>query len=481
MDGRVVDGEQVHQARVDLARNLGREGFAIVFPGIDFPPEADLPAPRIPPAAIAPAPAAAAGANGPALLPNPLANPVVNPLDAYLAGAENPLVRFSMPNLRAPPAGEAGLYTQPDVLSGYAGVAYGASHAPNIGGRRLAASRATATMPRTSNTPAPTHVASSSALRPPTAGPSTTSPAVKEDPPASSSTATDEPVPLSSTSSFNFIESLVGCYSEVEQAQATVERLKSTPPDPLAPLAGLDLAEIRLRKAYSRLAQALDTESQRIKLASGEMGEVKPQEEEAKEKVDSPSLADTTTKATGFPIITRPDPPARARLAFSPDSAYPRLIPLFDPASPYSTVTFPHLLARLPPTLQGPTSAFPRQLPTTDLFSANTTGVIPGEQEEELAEIGKLTKGLLESKLRTVMRYQLEMERLAKEMKSEVEGITLPPAAPSSSANEKGSEVVEAAAEVIEKGSEVVEKVEGKGKAPMEGIHAVGPSVEKQV
>ncbi|GAA5840369.1 hypothetical protein JCM9279_002360 [Rhodotorula babjevae] len=174
-----VNAEQavIHQAQVNIARNLGREAFGALFPDVPFPAEAAPPgaappapadpaerlaqpptaaqaqinAARAPPATPGPAGAAAGPApstSAAATLspPGPTAAPA-----ATAASGDNPLARFSLPSLTVPATGEAGLYhrpptfaypppsTAPGVAAPYADIAYGAyphfagtqAHAPS--------------------------------------------------------------------------------------------------------------------------------------------------------------------------------------------------------------------------------------------------------------------------------------------------------------------------------------------------------------
>lgn len=131
--------DAIRQAQINLARNLGREAFGVVFPGLPFPPEALLPAApaaqRPPPHQHQPggvvplAPTVAGAAAGPA--PPSGATPLPAGTRVAGAGGDNPLARFSLPELRLPPTGEAGLYIPPTTTAhGYAGVAYGAYPQP---------------------------------------------------------------------------------------------------------------------------------------------------------------------------------------------------------------------------------------------------------------------------------------------------------------------------------------------------------------
>ena len=152
-----VDPEDaaIRQAQVNLARNLGREAFTSLFPGIPFPPEAENPrdsgsggranssateptltAQRS--SSLLPPPASAAGSGD---SPSGLGVRAAAPLPATGTG-DNPLARFSLPELPVPSAGEASLFQEPpsfvyaspnaSTSSTYSNLAYGAY--PRTGG-----------------------------------------------------------------------------------------------------------------------------------------------------------------------------------------------------------------------------------------------------------------------------------------------------------------------------------------------------------
>lgn len=294
----------------------------------------------------------------------------------------------------------------------------------------------------------------------PSTSTATTDPAISS---TTDSTTTDPTSTTTDSPSSKIIDRLTELYREADAAQAMIDQRLAEPINCLSNPQALDMAQARLRRANSRIILALDAEKLVIQgfsntpTAESKEGSTPSTEETSNVEKSDDSNEKDPFATSGFPIIIAKPAPSRAKLNLTTETAYPRLIPLFDPASPYSTTSFPHLLARLPPSLQGPTSSFPRSLPTTDLFpTASGAKEVSKDQGEELAEIGVLTKGLLEGKLRTIMRYQLEMERLAKEMKSEVEGIT-----------------VQIVPVENEQGAEGGETVEEKGKAPVEGIRAV--------
>ncbi|GJN90576.1 hypothetical protein Rhopal_003588-T1 [Rhodotorula paludigena] len=154
----------IRQAHINLARNLGREAFGTIFPGIPFPPEAEDPAARLPapptpaqaaaqaaagmPGDVPPAqPSAQPSSSAPAAgLPSPLAGAASSPSHAAAPSApsDNPLARFTLPQLSVPSTGEAGLYHRPPSFAyptspsgsgpsaGYANIAHGAY--PQFGG-----------------------------------------------------------------------------------------------------------------------------------------------------------------------------------------------------------------------------------------------------------------------------------------------------------------------------------------------------------
>ncbi|KAK4054562.1 E3 ubiquitin-protein ligase hrd1 [Microbotryomycetes sp. JL201] len=97
----------LRQAHINLARNLGRDAFGVVFPGIPYPAEADQPVPGV-------ANEEAASSSTPAgpSSPRPTTNDV--PPSASLArsqpptlGTDNPLARFALPHMPLPPLSQA--------------------------------------------------------------------------------------------------------------------------------------------------------------------------------------------------------------------------------------------------------------------------------------------------------------------------------------------------------------------------------------
>ncbi|GAA5984843.1 hypothetical protein JCM11641_005435 [Rhodosporidiobolus odoratus] len=187
--GAAAAEEAIRQAQINIARNLGREAFGVMFPGIPFPPEADAPgaAPRLPqPHAtggplLAPPPIPARHVQDPAAVPlpptpspttpvarpsTPVAGPstpapsfqptpttsipptgdstrplppaIPSPATPATAspstsnGLDNPLARFSLPSLPVPSTGEAGLYHAPPAFT------YGPSSSSHQGYSNLA-------------------------------------------------------------------------------------------------------------------------------------------------------------------------------------------------------------------------------------------------------------------------------------------------------------------------------------------------------
>lgn len=151
-DALDAENAAIRQAQVNLARNLGREAFTSLFPGIPFPPEAEDVARR-------PQNASSEGTGAPQaaedLRPTPT-QPVVSPpnppaastsggADAAANDADNPLARFSLPSLPVPAGGEASLYHSPPNFaypapgastSAFSDLAYGAY--PQLTGTRQA-------------------------------------------------------------------------------------------------------------------------------------------------------------------------------------------------------------------------------------------------------------------------------------------------------------------------------------------------------
>ncbi|GAA5882481.1 hypothetical protein JCM16303_001758 [Sporobolomyces ruberrimus] len=184
--------QALRQAQINLARNLGREAFGVIFPNVPFPDEADQPrdAPGNPPATTSaptlappqppaheqtpnvplppaspsatsssrpqssasnppvaststpPSPPGPSRSHMPSLLVPPTSTPSPSGSDSL-----NPLARFSLPDLEVPTTGEAGLYHAPPAFgnidlsslspstsqNGYADIAYGAF--PQASGR----------------------------------------------------------------------------------------------------------------------------------------------------------------------------------------------------------------------------------------------------------------------------------------------------------------------------------------------------------
>lgn len=152
-----VDPESaaIRQAQINLARNLGREAFTSLFPGIPFPPEAETPRGsgiRANSSATAPTPAAAERTPS-TLLPPPASaggggdfasGLGVSTPSAATGTGDNPLARFSLPDLPVPSAGEASLFREPPAFvyaspdastsSTYSNLAYGAYPRNRAGG-----------------------------------------------------------------------------------------------------------------------------------------------------------------------------------------------------------------------------------------------------------------------------------------------------------------------------------------------------------
>lgn len=116
--------EAIRQAQVNLARNLGREAFTALFPGIAFPPEAEDSRRRIlPPGTPAQGPspprspaARLAAPSPPAAIP-PLPSTSSAPAGQQTPPGDNPLARFSLPSLPVPTTGEASLYAPPPTFT----------------------------------------------------------------------------------------------------------------------------------------------------------------------------------------------------------------------------------------------------------------------------------------------------------------------------------------------------------------------------
>lgn len=484
----MADGvDPVWQARVNLARNLGREAFAVVFPGVEFPPEAEGAEP-IPP--VVPAPAPIAGLAPPVVngVPRPIAvTPGIRlPRNGILptglgAGTENPLARFTLPALKLPPAGEAGLYTSPGVASGYAGIAYGAFHGNGQG----------------------TGIGSGSGLTPPNLRP------IGYHPTTGKTLNLEERVNAlkgkgtgaSTAEPTVELSVMLGLVKELGEQQRKIINLKefislekmkleSLAAELTGPwITGLkESMKEAIKKAEESLVEArtgleiinnkVRAEMVNVQLITDEL--LKEEEAKGGESVPVvegslkqtaiaaaerraiasrvsalraeglPSTSASTTPMATPPITTPPTPTLAAKIPNGlEESTLPRLIPLFNPASPHSTTLYPHLLARLPPSHRTPPTSHPRSFNSTPLFNRTATEG-DGEAEKEVID---LTKGILETKLRRVLKYQEEMEKLAKSMQKEFDG----------------NESVEEKVGEVEK-EKVVEKVvvDLKGKARME-------------
>ncbi|KAM0791258.1 hypothetical protein ACM66B_005734 [Microbotryomycetes sp. NB124-2] len=123
--GRPVQGgarqdDGLRQAHVNLARNLGRDAFGVVFPGVPYPEEADEPVER--PQAVPATSSNAQPSSSPqtATAAGPSSQQPTNsdlPPSASLSrtqlpgrGMDNPLARFALPQLPLPPLSESSFH-----------------------------------------------------------------------------------------------------------------------------------------------------------------------------------------------------------------------------------------------------------------------------------------------------------------------------------------------------------------------------------
>lgn len=421
-------------------------------------------------------------------------------------GGDNPLARFSLPDLNLPPTGEAGLYGPPGpagALNGYAGVAYGAyqttsnsSRSSSSGGgqsmgisasnsgsgigygpitnagigaggvgvgrggngvrvpnleERLhhirsrmaqATSAAEALSRHNSSTPVPVTLVSTSTST------STTpvSPASIPLPPTPS-VSTPVAGPSNSTPSTSTSSSTIPMTAReiaVAAAERRALRARGGIPTPVIKTSSGSTPSTPVASPLPSPAIPLPSLAVPISSAS------------------RPTSTATTNASSYFPPSTSSQQLPRQ----SSDPSYPRLIPLFDPTSPLSTTLYPNLLSSMPKSLNlsSINEHLPRELPSKNLLSDENLS------EESLLEMSRLTRKGIEERLRVIVGFQKRLEDMAADM-SKVLSV-LP----------KDEKVVVGGSEGKVDGVEVKKEEErevvDKGKTPIEGIHAPGMKEE---
>ncbi|ORY89354.1 hypothetical protein BCR35DRAFT_300503 [Leucosporidium creatinivorum] len=471
-----VGDEAIRQAQLNLARNLGREAFGVVFPGIPFPPEAALPAgaaPPPPPAQAGPPPAATPGTPlPPGAQPTPTpstsaprrgtSSPRTAPTSAG-AGLDNPLARFSLPELRLPPTGEAGLYNAPPsplIAPGYAGVAYGAypqasagpsagPSAPRVAGQptpgtvgtvgqarsvpnleeriqhirdRLA--RAQGAAAATAATPGAGSGASRAAGSSVSVSVAPGTPVAMPSSPVASSGKVDEEKEEEEEKPEISAREAALAAAERRAAAANGGRTptRGSPTPTLSPTSPSPPATSVSPPPIDALPSASSTAS--------------PSPSPIEEPI--PATATESSSTTPSPVAAQPTAPTQQ----------PRLVPLFSANSPLPLASYPSLLSALPPSFAPSPTPYsltrPRTLPSQPLIPTSPTS-------EQLHELSRLTRRGIEERLRVLMGWQERMQSMAEEMKSVLEVLPLDTEA---------------------EAAEETEMRNSKGKTPVEGIHA---------
>ncbi|KAG0658990.1 E3 ubiquitin-protein ligase hrd1 [Rhodotorula mucilaginosa] len=324
-----VDPEDaaIRQAQVNLARNLGREAFTSLFPGIPFPPEVEAENPR--------GSGSGGRANSSATAPTlttQRSSSLLSPPAASVAGGhfasglgvtappsaagtgDNPLARFSLPDLPVPSAGEASLFQEPpsfvyaspdaSTSSTYSNLAYGAYPRNRGGGGGTSYSAS----PFASVQQPPNIIERLETVRrrwtaqgtPPNASAAESS----DGPRQNSADAAPAPEAESSTSAFTAAEK--GKSKEVEEDSTAAAATE----DDISPReAACRAAERRL----GRLTQTTEDSTKRPE-SPGASLPADSVTTDAQEAAHPPDHAKTGRSATALPT--------------------PRLIPLFDPAHP---------------------------------------------------------------------------------------------------------------------------------------------------
>ncbi|GAA5850341.1 hypothetical protein JCM8547_001839 [Rhodosporidiobolus lusitaniae] len=492
-----VGEEAIRQAQVNLARNLGREAFAVIFPGLPFPAEADAggPAARLPPPPVAggptlapppvpphheqdphavslpPSPAPATPAAGPStpapassaaqpppsptsppIFPSPAAPPTSTsprPATAVGNGLDNPLARFSLPNLPAPSTGEAGLYHSPPSFAypssspssqtpGFSDLAYGAypqfAHRGPAGGLP----------PPPAGTPQAAAAAGlenieqkikafrekwlSREAREGTAGGVTEPASAGESAEAGPSSGVNgtnreakETVEKADEGDVPAVE--VSGPKEEEGKKGENEADDSAADSILSPReAALRAAELRARKGKGK---AVDSGSSSSAIKATGVDDHRPAlpRDESNETVVSPLPPSTPDVEQGAPSSSLPAATQPTTFSSSshssavphvPITSHPRLIPLFDPSNPSSAAS---LSLSYPSLFPSSSSSSPPLSSTLPLFSPSSSAAASSAQ---LSDLDRLTRQAVEERIRLLASFQDRIEGLVKEMRGAV-------------------------------------------------------------
>lgn len=453
----------MRQAQVNLARNLGREAFGVIFPDMPFPEEALRPgearqnppptpttpnlAPPAPPSheqtpnvALPPSsttrtttvhqsdtpdqdvtadstvPSSAGRASRPRTLlapPTPIRSSIAS---ASTADSPNPLARFSLPNLELPPSGEAGLYHVPPSFGnvdlspststsrspsqlGYADIAYGAF--PQFGGRET-------------NVPRPHGYTSVGTIgRPQTLDERIKQ--IRERMTQGSPISTQADVGEVTTTE-PAVEHVVadenrdkgkGKAKATETDETEVDTLDETR-DSTSTSAGAPSPREAALLAAERRQTAQNGRSPSPSRWIRRTDTLAPWSEAAQSTPLPPSREPSPTPPTSrTPPMAHSRPqsaPGSPRLRPASSTSIPRLIPLFDPSNPSGAPLYPSLASH--PTL----SAAP--LPSTSSSAAQL------EQE-----VDQLVRRTLEEKLKVLTGFQDRLEGLAADMRTALTSI----------------------------------------------------------
>ncbi|GAA5894216.1 E3 ubiquitin-protein ligase HRD1 [Sporobolomyces salmoneus] len=452
--------QAVRQAQINLARNLGREAFEVIFPEMIFPEEAALPGearqptPTTPTLAPPPPPtheqtpnAALPPSSQPGTGPSPqpstsnqavpsststapvdpsptprmrslLSPPTpIRPSSSTPADSSNPLARFSLPNLDLPPSGEAGLYHIPPSFGnvdldlsrltpstsrattqvGYADVGYGAF--PQFGGR-------------VTNVPPPQGFAPAGSVRRPhnleerikeireRMGQGTTGNSGGEGLP-DDVTKNDQEESGEKKKDKGKGKEKAEESEETEQkevvAESTDESTSTGVPAP-SPREVALLAAERRRIAQTNRPPSPSSWVRRTDALA-------PWSEAAQSTPLPPSREPSPTPPTSR---TPPVVPISSSSPSSTSTSIPRLIPLFDPSNPSNTPLYPTLASQ-------------SSLATTTLPSRRTS-------KERLAqEVDNLVQRGIEEKLKMLIGFQDRLEGLVDEMKTALSTTTASP------------------------------------------------------
>ncbi|GAA5984220.1 hypothetical protein JCM10908_006098 [Rhodotorula pacifica] len=325
-----AEGHAIRQAQINLARNLGREAFTSLFPGIPFPPEAEnARTPGRADSAAAGLTTAAGGASTSAL-PQP-----IGASDFPLAGAsaasaatsssDNPLARFSLPSLPVPAGGEATLYQAPPSFvygsaeastSSYSNLAYGAYPQPS-GPIRPPSSAASTALDASLQPPNVIERLEAVRRRWNAREAASNFSAAEASSVAAGSSAVEAPVPAVAATGELSAEVTSTGFTAAEKGKGKAdEALSNANEEDISP------REAALRAAERRLGQTAPTRDVPTRpsppMASLSTLTVVPGTEPADERPPAMEGSDSASNPVKLPLPT------------------PRLIPLFDPADPTS-------------------------------------------------------------------------------------------------------------------------------------------------